>query len=98
MLSDLKLDKRLIARNLKEKTLNQDELDQHLTSLDDIQDKGIYFSDLFQQREEEEARLAAEEEARLVAEEEARLAEEALNQSEEDEEQDIPLDSSVDPV
>jgi hypothetical protein len=78
MLSDLKLDKRLIQRNLKEKTLQQSELDSYLGSLDNIQDKGIYLSDLFKEREaEEEARLVAEEEARLVAEEEARLAEEA---------------------
>jgi hypothetical protein len=83
MLSDLKLDKRLIQRNLKENTLQQSELDSHLGSLDNIQDKGIYLSELFKQREaEEEARLAAEEEARLVAEEEARLATEAKAQLE----------------
>ena len=88
MLSDLKLDKRLVTRNLKEKTLKQDELDQHLASLHDVEDKGIYFSDLFQQREEEEARLAAEEEARLAAE--------ALNEIEDNEEVEPTIDSLVD--
>ena len=86
MLSDLKLDKRLIQRNLKENTLQQSELDSYLGSLDNIQDKGVYLSDLFKQREaEEEARLAAEEEARLAAEEEARLAAEAEVQIEDEE-------------
>lgn len=102
MLSDLKLDKRLIQRNLKEKTLQQSELNSYLGSLDNIQDKGIYLSDLFKEREaEEEARLVAEEEARLVAEEEARLVaeeeakmahEEATTESELNEEQESEIE------
>ena len=98
MLSDLKLDKRMIQLNLKEKALTPEELNEHLKSLDNVEEKGIYISDLFQKREEEEAARLAEEEARLaeeaarLAEEEARLAEETTSIEMQDQEAEDAID------
>ena len=78
-MQDLQFDKRLIDKNVRHQVTDRASLEERLSALPDISNKGRILTDVFAEREaEEEAeRLAAEQAAELAAQEAAQEAEAA---------------------